>query len=104
MVSDIGKSVDFYTNILELDLLKRYDNHYAEVQAPDLLIGLHPRLDKSKSGTNMSIGLGVGEFDESIKSLESKEIALRIEEDGRIRLAHFTDPDGNQLFLAENKE
>ena len=28
----------------------------------------------------------------------------KMEQDGWIRLAHFTDVDGNQLFLAENKD
>jgi hypothetical protein len=39
-----------------------------------------------------------------MKDLESKGIPLKLEQDGWIRLAHFTDVDNNQLFLAERKD
>jgi predicted enzyme related to lactoylglutathione lyase len=103
MVADMDKSVDFYTNTLGLKLLNQYGSHYAEIQAPDLLIGLHPKSDKIVVGNNISIGFGVKEFDQEIEQLKSKGIDLKIEVDGWIRLAHFTDLDNNALFFAENK-
>ncbi len=103
MISDMNKAIEFYCDMLGLQLLNRYENHYAEIQAPDLLIGLHPASDKIIWGNNMSIGFGVLEFDATIKDLESKGIEFKIEQDGWIRLAHFTDLDNNQLFLAERK-
>lgn len=51
----------------------------------------------------MSIGFGVGDFDETIRELEEKGIALTIEKDAWIRLAYFQDPDYNELFIAERK-
>jgi catechol 2,3-dioxygenase-like lactoylglutathione lyase family enzyme len=103
MVADIDKSIDFYTNKLGLKLLNQYGNHYAEIQAPYLLIGLHPKSDKTVIGNNISIGFGVKEFDLLIEQLKSKGIGLKIEVDGYIRLAHFIDLDNNTLFFAENK-
>jgi len=104
MVSDITDAIEFYVNTLGLELLNRYGDHYAEVQAPELLIGLHPNSDKLIKGNNMSIGFGVTEFDSTIKELEAKGINFNVEQDGWIRLASFQDNDENQLFLAENKD
>ena len=103
MVSDMDKAIEFYTQKLGLKLLNHYGNYYAEVQAPDLLIGLHPKSDKILVGNNMSIGFGVKAFDKEVEALKSLGIAVEVEKDGYIRLAHFKDPDNNALFLAENK-
>ena len=104
MVSDMDQAIEFYTNKLGLELANRYWDHYAEVQAAELIIGLHPKSDKITFGTNISIGFGVGEFDQTIQNLEKEGIEFKIQEEGFIRLASFADPDGNSLFLAENKE
>jgi len=103
MVADMDKSVDFYVNTIGLKLLNQYGQHYAEVQAPDLLIGLHPKSKDISVGNNLSIGFGVKEFDKQVEELKSKGIDVKIEEDGWIRLAYFGDLDNNALFLAENK-
>ena len=104
MVRDMNGSIEFYSKLLGLELVNHWGDHYAEIKANDLLIGLHPSSDKVSVGNSISIGFGVGQFDETVKSLESKGIQFRIEKDGWIRLAHFADPDGNPLYLAENKE
>ena len=103
MVNNMDKAIEFYQGKLGLELLERYGDHYAEVQAPDLLIGLHPASEKTVFGTNMSIGLGVVDFDRTVDQLESKGLQLKITEDN-IRLAYFNDPDGNSLFLAERND
>ena len=103
MVSNMDDAVEFYSEKLGLELINRYDNHYAEIQAPGLMIGLHPTSEKITIGNNLSIGFGVVDFDLTIENLETKDIEFTIEQDGWIRLAYFTDLDNNQLFLAENK-
>ncbi len=103
MISDMEQSIDFYVNILGLDLTNRYGDHYAELNACDFVIALHPTNEKIQFGTNMSIGLGVQDFDESISKLQELGVEFTFEQGGYIRLAHFKDPDGNQLFLAENQ-
>ena len=104
MVSNMDAAVDFYIKKLDLELINRYGDFYAEIQAPELLIGLHPTSEKIVTGNNLSIGFGVVNFDETIANLKAKGIEFKIEQDGYIRLAYFTDLDNNQLFLAENKE
>ena len=103
MVSSMDNAIEFYVKKLELELITRSGDHYAEIQAPDLLIGLHPTSDEIIPGNSLSIGFGVVEFDSTIRDLESKGIEIRLEQDGWIRLAHFTDMDGNLLFIAERK-
>jgi predicted enzyme related to lactoylglutathione lyase len=100
----MDKAIEFYQDKLGLLLLNRYGDNYAEIQAPDLLIGLHPKTEKVVQGNNLSIGFGVVEFDSTIKELESRGIEFKLEKDGWIRLAHFTDVDNNHLFLAERKD
>jgi len=103
MVADMDIAIAFYTQKLGLKLLNHYGPYYAEVKAPDLLIGLHPKSDKTVVGNNMSIGFGVNEFDLAVEQLKTEGIPIETENDGYIRLAHFSDPDNNSLFLAENK-
>lgn len=103
MVADMDKAIAFYTEILGLKLLNHYGPYYAEIQAPDLLIGLHPKSEKIVVGNNMSIGFGVKEFDLTVEQLKESGIVITTENDGYIRLAHFSDPDNNSLFIAENK-
>jgi catechol 2,3-dioxygenase-like lactoylglutathione lyase family enzyme len=103
MISNMDQAIVFYIDKLELELLNRYGDHYAELKAPDLLVALHQTSEKVKIGNNMSIGLGVEDFDDTVEYLKLKGIEFNIEQDGWIRLAHFTDIDGNQLFLAETK-
>lgn len=104
MISDMDRSIAFYCEVLGMKLINRYGNHYAEVQAPDLLIGLHPKSDQTHYGNNISIGIGVKAFDETMAELQKQGIQCRLENDGWIRLAYFEDPDNNLLFLAENKD
>jgi predicted enzyme related to lactoylglutathione lyase len=103
MVSNMDDAVEFYSVKLGLELVNRYDDHYAEIQAPGLMIGLHPASDKISTGNNLSIGFGIINFDETIKTLEGKGIEFVTEDEGWIRLAYFTDLDNNHLYLAEYK-
>ncbi len=100
----MDKAIEFYQSKLGLELINRYGDHYAEIKAADLIIGLHPLSEKVVQGNNLSIGFGVVEFDSTIKELESNGIEFKLEKDGWIRLAHFKDPDNNQMFLAERKD
>lgn len=104
MISNMDQAIAFYEGILGLTVLNRYGNHYAELQTPDMLIALHPNTEKITVGNNMSIGFGVSDFDTVVKDLQTKGVDIEVQQDGWIRLAHFVDPDQNQLFLAERKK
>jgi catechol 2,3-dioxygenase-like lactoylglutathione lyase family enzyme len=103
MVSDMDQAIRFYTEVVGLPAGKRYDNHWAEIQAPGMLIGLHPNTGNVVSGNNLSIGLAVDHFDEAVRNLEQKGVTCQIKNDGWSKLAYFADPDGNVLYFSEIK-
>lgn len=101
MVADIDKSVSFYTEVLGLELLHRYGAYYAEIQAPNIILGLHPKSDKSTVGNALSIGFASQNLENSVAALNEAGIDCRITQDGPIRIAHFIDPDQHPLYLTE---
>lgn len=103
MVSDMDNAVRFYTETLGLKLGQRYENHYAEIEAPGLRIGLHPASDKLVKGNNISIGLGTTDFEAALAELNAKGIETKVQQDDWGRIANFTDPDDNPFYLAELK-
>jgi catechol 2,3-dioxygenase-like lactoylglutathione lyase family enzyme len=106
MVSDFNRSVNFYTEVLGLTLHVRYGDEWAEVVGPGIKIGLHhsdgrensPQLQRAKS---TSIGLEVENLESAIATLASRGIEFGPirDDDGAIREANFTDPDGLTLYI-----
>ena len=108
-VSNMDQAVDFYTDVLGLKLRMRAENYWAEVQAGDLVIGLHPA---SKNGMApgtpgaTQIGLLVDEpIDDVVSQLKQRGVQFTgpVVDDGPVRLAYFADPDGNVYYLCEMK-
>ena len=107
IVSDLSRSVAFYTDTLGLKVKLRYGDNYAEVVTEGLTVALHPPV---KGGTapggppSLSVGFAVPDLPAAVEELKQKGIAFsRITEDGFVKLAFFTDPDGNPLYLAETR-
>ena len=107
MVSDFDRAVRFYTETVGLNLKARYGNNWADISAPDLTIGLHPVGDhgpRPDGGSSMSIGLQVDDIDAAMDALKSRGVQFsRVSDEGYLRLANFSDPDNNQLYLAQEK-
>ena len=107
MVGDMERSVDFYTNVLGLKLKARYGNQFAQITAPRTIIALHPRTEKesqSRSSPSVSIGFAVDDLDHSMEELRSKGVQFfNTSDDTQVKLAFFTDPDGNPLYLSQSK-
>ena len=103
-VKDVDKSISFYESI-GLTTKNRWDNHYAQLTAPGIVIGLHPTITanlKDNSG-NISIGFTTDNFEE-VKSLIQKlsiKTTDRHEEGGQF--IHFNDPDGTALYFIKPK-
>ena len=110
-VTDMDRSVRFYTEALGLKLLQRYQNHFATIDAGHgLTIGLHPASSASPAGEKkggMSIGLYLtGTIKDSVKTLSARGVVFSgevINEGKAGSFAHFVDPDGNALYVAEMK-
>ncbi len=106
-VSDMQRSVDFYTDALGLRLVFRADDHWAQLDAGGLAIGLHPASDRNPApGTpgGITVGLSVDvPIVEAIAVLAAHgaEVCGPVPGGGGVVLAFFADPDGNPLYLAE---
>ena len=107
MVSDMNRAVEFYTQTLGLRLDFRAGDHWAQIKAGPLTIGLHPASPRgSAPGSHgaISIGFLVNEsIDLVVQRLKAKRVEFDgpVRDDGTVRLAFFGDPDGNELYLCE---
>jgi predicted enzyme related to lactoylglutathione lyase len=102
----MDRAVDFYTRALQLEQGPRYGNEWAEIRAPGLTIGLHPRRQPGTGAANgqMSIGFQVRDLRASISELRQHGVAIddaAIREADVDRIVNFADPDGTPLYLIE---
>jgi len=109
IISDMERSIRFYTEALGLKLKYRHGDDWVEIEAPGVTIGLHltgkmgPQPGKSES---LSIGFTVDKLETEMERLKKKGVPFspRLVDEGPVRLAFFSDPDGNPLYLCEVKE
>ncbi|MFD0712703.1 VOC family protein [Paenibacillus sp. GCM10027626] len=108
MVGDLKKAVKFYVETLGLKLQHEMDGHFAQVEAPGLTIGLlhlagEQGSQLGKSGS-MSIGFEVQELESAIETLKSRGVEFLDSTEGKAaQVVHFSDPDGNTLYLICNR-
>jgi len=102
MVKDMDKAVSFYTN-LGLQLKQRWENHYAMLTAPGVVIGLHPAKQTYSGDTNVSIGFMIDDIADAKKQLDTMNISYESNEDKAGHFISFSDADGTQLYFAQIK-
>jgi catechol 2,3-dioxygenase-like lactoylglutathione lyase family enzyme len=108
-VTDMNRSVRFYTEQLGLKLLQRYENQFATIDGGHgLTIGLHPAASVSPSGdpkSGISIGLYLtGTIRDAVNALKGRGVTFAgpiVDEANVGMFAYFSDPDGNSLYVAE---
>jgi catechol 2,3-dioxygenase-like lactoylglutathione lyase family enzyme len=108
-VSDMDRSVNFYTKILGLKLAERFGDHWASIEAGKLAIGLHPASNKNQAGKNGSIIIGLeltGNIEEAIAKMTQQGVQFRggVSQDNVGETAYFEDPDGNLLYMIQLKQ
>lgn len=108
-VTDMDRAVRFYHETLGLKLAYRFGDHWASIEAAKgLTIGLHPTRAAVPAGEHKgspALGLELeGSIVDAMKTLEARGVSFQggIADEGKAgKFAHFHDPDGNQLYLAE---
>ena len=106
-ITDMDRAVRFYTETLDLKLQHRAGDHFATIDAGGLRIGLHPQEpDTPLPGTSGSIQIGLNvarPIEEVVDELKRRGVAFRgsIIDDDPVKIAHFGDPDGNDLYLCQ---
>ncbi|HHY73633.1 MAG TPA: glyoxalase [Bacillus bacterium] len=108
IVTDFKKAVQFYVETLGLKLTHEVEGHLAQIEAPGLTISLiHPTREQGSQpgrADNISIGLEVQKLEPAIEILKSRGVEFpHITEENATRIAHFSDPEGNLLYLIELK-
>jgi catechol 2,3-dioxygenase-like lactoylglutathione lyase family enzyme len=105
LVSDMTRSIKFYTEALGLKLISNYGGEFAVIESNGLRIGLHPgRKPGEKSNRSMSLGFQVEDAAAAKKILESRGVKFenRVQDRGSI-IENFYDPDDTPLYLIELK-
>lgn len=101
MVKDMDVSVAFY-QMLGLTLKQRWDNHYALVASPNVLIGLHPSDKSYPVSDQVSIGFIIEDIEDAKKHLEENDIAYTYNYDENSgSYVNFADPNGVALYYTQ---
>ncbi|MGH7339271.1 MAG: VOC family protein [Candidatus Rokuibacteriota bacterium] len=108
-VTDMDRAVAFWTDAVGLKLRTRVGTTWAEIDAGEgLIIGLHRAAppDTAAAGTPgaINIELRVTEpLEEVIAALSARGVTIDgpIKEYEAVRIASFSDPDGNAIVLGQ---
>ncbi|HJU95379.1 MAG TPA: VOC family protein [Nitrososphaera sp.] len=109
LVSNIEKSIKFYSDTLELPVKSR-SKDWTEFFNNDTVLALHPSPEKKKkmlkTGSGTLVGFEVTDLDSTVKKLKEKRVKFfkRPKEEPFGKHAIVQDPDGHLISIAELKE
>lgn len=108
-VSDLDKSISWYTQVLGFRLLYRVDEYaWCEMQThvPGVTVGLGQN-EKVETAGGPTLVFGTHDIDTARAALEAHEVrfdgATRTLP-GMVKLATFFDPDGHKFMLSQSLE
>lgn len=103
-VSQMDRSLAFYTGVLGFTLKRRIGSGVAVLEHPGLTLLLQERRGQpSASARGSAIGLWVKDLGEARRTVEARGVSIEGEpvETPEFKIAFFSDPDGTPLYLAE---
>lgn len=108
-VRDVGRSVRFYVETLGMKLIEEAGEGWAVIDAGEgFRIGLHTAPPGAAVEGRGAFAPSVGLYPkvpiaEAIAIYENRGVELERKDDGPVTLAHFRDPDGNVLYLCQER-
>ena len=108
LVSNMEKSIKFYSETLELPLKTR-SKDWTEFFNNDTVLALHPAPKKKtilKTGSGTLVGFEVTDLDSTVKKLKERRVKFfkRPKEEPFGKHAIVQDPDGHLISIAEINE
>lgn len=107
LVSDMKRSVQFYNETLNLPIKKKSDE-WTEFFNKETVLALHPAKHRisPKTGQHILIGFSSSDFDQTIKTLQEKNVSFfkRPKEESFGKHAIIEDPDGHLISIVKLKE
>lgn len=107
-VRDFKRALGWYRDVLGLDTVYSFEEpmKWGEISTPvpGLTIGVGETTDDVPSNGSMMLSFGVTDIEAARAELESKGVSFAgptQEIPGTVKLATFSDPDGNQFMLAQ---
>ena len=106
-VKDMGRAIEWYTDVLGFELEYRMDEMgWCEMKTPTNGVGIGlSQVENVKAGGGATMVFGVKDIDHARSELEKKDVKF----DGEtmtipemVRLATFFDPDGNKFMLYQS--
>ena len=103
-VADMDASIAFYRSI-GFTLKQRWDNHYAQLTAPGIEIGLHPGGVNPDPGDRegISIGFSTPDFEKVKQDFVQMGMPFESRREAGGEFLHFRDPDGTALYFIRPK-
>lgn len=106
-VSDLARSIDWYTKLLGFEMLYKVDE-IAWAELATNVKGTHvglSQVEKAKGSQSCVPTFAVEDIDAARSHLESHDVRFdgdTITIEGLVKLATFFDPDGNPLMLSQS--
>ncbi len=100
-VTDMSRALRFWIEVMGAKLVSE-SPHFAMLDLGGIRLGLHPPSPEAPPpGTRGALGLGleVDDFESAVAVYENRGIAFRVVVTPHVKLAYFSDPDGNGFYL-----
>ena len=101
-VCSMDRAIDFYSGVLELPVIRREANDWAELQAGDGVLALSGELATRPHQGGATVVLRAPDLEEVDRRLAANDVQRGpIEDMGAARMLQFFDPDGNEIVAIQ---